>query len=279
MGRRLSRYGVTGVTDATPVGDLGDLDPIAEAAAGGALPQHVVVTGGPRLAGAEIPSPLARGPVKLLVTDYALPGLEDLVRWMRAAHATGRPVAVHCVTRAALGLALAAWDEAGAVRGDRVEHGSVVPPDLRSRVAAHRLAVVTQPGFVEERGDRYLAEVDEDDVPHLYPCRSLIEAGIPVGGATDAPFGHPDPWRAIASAIERRTAHGAPLGLREAVSPERALALYLTPLDAPGGEPRRVAVGAPADLCLLDGPLSHVLEGPSSSHVALTIHAGVPYPP
>jgi predicted amidohydrolase YtcJ len=277
VGRRLSRYGVTGVTDATPVGDLGDLGAIAAAAADGSLPQRVVVTGGPRLAAADMPAPLARGPVKLLVTDYAVPGLEDLVRWMRTAHAAQRPVAVHCVTRAALGLALAAWDEAGAAPGDRVEHGSVVPPDLRSRVAAQRLAVVTQPGFVEERGDRYLAEVDEDDLPHLYPCRSLIEAGIPVGGGTDAPFGHPDPWRAIASAVERRTADGAPLGVREAVSPERALALYLTPLDAPGGEPRRVAVGEPADLCLLDAPLSQVLEEPSSSHVALTIHAGVPH--
>jgi predicted amidohydrolase YtcJ len=279
VGRRLSRYGVTGVTDATPVGDLGDLGPIAEAAARGALPQRVVVTGGPRLAAADMPAPLARGPVKLLVTDYALPRLDDLVRWMRAAHSAGRPVAVHCVTRAALGLALAAWDDAGALAGDRVEHGSVVPPDLRSRVVANRLAVVTQPGFVEERGDRFLAEVDEDDLPHLYPCRSLIEAGIPVGGGTDAPFGHPDPWRAIASAIERRTAHGAPLGVREAVSPERALALYLTPLEEPGGEPRRVAVGAPADLCLLDRPLSEVLEDPSSSHVALAIHGGAPAAP
>jgi predicted amidohydrolase YtcJ len=279
VGRRLTRYGVTGVTDATPISDLADLAPIAAAAADGSLPQRVVVTGGPRLAAADIPPPLARGPVKLLVTDYALPGLEDLVRWMRAAHRAGRPVMVHCVTRAALGLALAAWEEAGARAGDRVEHGSVVPPDLRSRVAARQLVVVTQPGFVEERGDRFLAEVDEDDLPHLYPCRSLIEAGIPVGGGTDAPFGHPDPWRAIASAIERRTAHGAPLGVREAVSPERALALYLTPLDQPGGEPRRVTVGAPADLCLLDRPLSQVLEDPSSAHVALTVHGGVPQSP
>ena len=96
---------------------------------------------------------------------------------------------------------------------------------------------MTNPGFVHERGDRYLIEVDADDLPHLYPCRSLIEAGIPVGGSTDAPFGHPDPWRDVAAAIERRTAGGEPLGLREAVSPERALALFLTPPEAPGGTP------------------------------------------
>ena len=124
--------------------------------------------------------------------------------------------------------------------------------------------MVTNPGFVHERGDRYLIEVDADDLPHLYPCRSLIEAGIPVGGSTDAPFGHPDPWRDIAAAIERRTAGGEPLGVREAVSPERALALFLTRPEAPGRRARRVAVGAPADLVVLDGPLSQVLEDPSS---------------
>jgi predicted amidohydrolase YtcJ len=276
VGSRLSRYGVTGVTDATPVATLGELHPIADAATGGLLPQRVTIMGSPRLTEAEPPPPLARGPVKLMLADYALPGLEDLVRWMRAAHAAGRPVAVHAVTRTGLGLALAAWDEVGAIDGDRVEHASVVPPNLRSRVASIDLVVVTQPGFVEERGDRYLAEVAPDDLPHLYPCRSLIEAGIRVGGGTDAPFGHPDPWRAIATAVERRTSDGAPLGVREAVSPERALALFLTPPGAPGGAPRRVAEGASADLCLLDGPLSTVLEDPSSSHVALTVHGGVP---
>jgi predicted amidohydrolase YtcJ len=277
VGRRLSRYGVTGVTDATPVASADDLVPLAEAATSGALPQRVTITGGPRLSAVEAPAPLWRGPVKLVWADYAPPAHGDLVRWITAAHDAGRPVAVHCVTRPGLAAALAAWDEAGVLPGDRVEHGSVVPPDLRARVAGRGLAVVTQPGFVLERGDRYLAEVHPGDLPHLYPCRSLMEAGIPVGGGTDAPFGHPDPWRAIATAIERRTSEGAPLGVREAVSPERALALFLTPPDSPGGRPRRVEVGVPADLCLLDAPLSRVLEAPSSAHVALTVHGGVPF--
>jgi predicted amidohydrolase YtcJ len=133
---------------------------------------------------------------------------------------------------------------------------------------------VTQPGFVQERGDRYLVEVEADDLPHLYPCRSLIEAGIPVGGSTDAPFGHPDPWRDVAAAIDRRTAGGQPLGVREAVSPERALGLFLTPPHAPGGVTRRVEVGVPADVVLLDGALSQVLEDPSSQHVRATVIGG-----
>jgi predicted amidohydrolase YtcJ len=270
VGRRLARYGVTGVTDATPFGSLDDLAPLAA----GELPQRVTVTGGPRLAAAVMPSPLARGPVKLVVADYALPALDDLAGWMRLAHEAGRPVAVHCVTRAGLALALAAWEDGGARAGDRIEHGSVVPPDLRAVVAERGLAVVTQPNFVRERGDRYLVEAEADDRPYLYPCRTLLDAGIPVGGGTDAPFGHPDPWRAIATAIDRRTAGGAILGPEEAVPRARALALFLTPPGEPGGAPRRVTVGAPADLCLLDASLPEALAGPSAERVAATIIGG-----
>src|SRR5690606_10809802 len=132
----------------------------------------------------------------------ALPELDTLAGWIETAHGVGRTVAVHCVTRSGLALALDAWEQAGSVPGDRIEHGSVVPPDLRRVAAARGLTVVTQPGFVLERGDRYLASVDAEGLPHLYPCRGLIEAGIPVGGGTDAPLGHPDPWRAVATAIE-----------------------------------------------------------------------------
>jgi hypothetical protein len=64
------------------------------------------------------------------------------------------------------------------------------------------------------------------------------------------------------------------LGPDEQVSPERALHLLLGDLRDPGGSPRRVAVGAPADLCLLDAPLAAVLADPSADRVATTVIAG-----
>ena len=54
----LSRLGVTGVTDATPVDRLGDLAPLAEAVTSGALPQRTVVTRRPELGRRR--DPLAR---------------------------------------------------------------------------------------------------------------------------------------------------------------------------------------------------------------------------
>lgn len=269
----LVSYGVTGLTDATPTEDGNHVAVLADAVADGRVPQRLVVTGGLRLpldAGAA----LRRGPVKLIVADHALPALDDLTASIKAAHDRGRPVAIHCVTRAALLLALAAWDDAGPRTGDRVEHAAVAGPAEADRLAAAGITVVTQPGFVVERGDAYLADVEPEDQPDLWPCASLLDCGVAVGGSTDAPFGHADPWRAIAAATTRRTRGGRLLGAEERLDPGWALKLFLTSPDDPGGLPRRVAVGQPADLCLLRLPLDAALEEPSSAHVAATFLSG-----
>ncbi|HET6774699.1 MAG TPA: amidohydrolase family protein [Acidimicrobiales bacterium] len=274
LGALLAGRGVTGVTDTTPYADLADLAPLSAAARAGSLPQRVVVTGGPELAGADPPDGLEWGPVKLVIDDADYPALEALAGQVGAAHGHGRSVAIHCVTRAALVLALAAWEVAGARPGDRVEHGAVIPPELVPDLRRHGLTVVTQPGFVAERGDEYRAEVDAADLPHLYPCRSLIAAGVAVAGSTDAPYSDPDPWRAVAAAVARRTRSGAVLDAGEAVTPRRALDLFLSGPQAPGGPPRRVVAGAAADLCLLDRPLGAALAVPASLRVACTIRRG-----
>ncbi|MBN2622662.1 MAG: amidohydrolase family protein [Acidimicrobiales bacterium] len=274
LGRRLARFGVTAVTDTTPYTTFEDLAPLTDAVASGALPQHVVVTGGPELAGSDPPAGLSWGPVKIVIDDGAYPSLDDLCDRFTAAHRHGRRVAVHCVTRVALVLALAAWDEAGSRPGDRIEHGAVIPDDQYDRIARHGLTVVTQPGFVAERGDDHLRDVDPDDRPHLYPCASLIDRGIAVAGSTDAPYTHLDPWRAVDAARTRTTATGATVGAREAVGARRALDLFLGSADAPGGPPRSVTAGSPADLCLLTVPLDDALRNPREVRVAATVVDG-----
>ena len=171
-------------------------------------------------------------------------------------------------------LTLTALREVGARHGDRIEHGAVVPGELFPDLAHLGLCVVTQPAFVPARGDAYLAEVDPSDVPDLWRCRSLLDAGIPVAAGTDAPFGPLDPWRAIAAAIDRRTATGVLLGPGENVAPAQALRLSLGRATDPGGSPRMVTPNAPADLCLLDRPLPDVLRRPRAGNVRATIAGG-----
>lgn len=267
---RLNRLGVTGVTDASPIESTHDLAALVPAT--GTL--HVQATGGPALTQAAFPDGLIRGPVKVVLDDHDLPALDDLVKWFDQAHRNQRAVAVHCVTRLSLVLALAAWDEAGARVGDRVEHGSVIPPALFARLADLGLIVVTQPGFVAERGDQYLADVDPADIGDLYRCRTLLEAGVAVVGSTDAPCSSPDPWAAMRAAADRQTPSGRVLGSAERVGTEQALGLFLAPLTDPGGPRRRVAAGCPADLALLSAPPTEVLAKPTMPPVALTLVDG-----
>lgn len=273
VGGLLARHGVTAVTDATPAEQPSRLEPIAAAVATGDLPQHVVVTGGPHLDPGAAPA-LSRGPVKLVLSDLDLPPLDTVVGWVRAARRQCRAVAIHCVTREALVLALTALDEVGAVEGDRIEHAAVVPVELIPRLRDLDLTVVTQPNLVAERGDHYLDAVEPDDQPHLWRCGTLLAGGVAVAGSTDAPFGDPNPWLAIAAATERRTRDGRQLGPDECITARQAVDLFLTPLARPGGAPRTVHVGGPADLCLLAQPLHEALADPAATQVVATVIAG-----
>ncbi len=271
VGRRLARLGLTGLTDTTPSNGPDELGAFEAAIERGNLPQRLVVMGSSELGESDR---VTRGPVKLLLRDEDLPAPDQLEETIRSAHAAGRRIAVHCVTRVQLVLTLSALRAAGSLPGDRIEHASVTPPDAMRLLAGLPVAVVTQPNFVRERGDEYAVLVDEPDRPWLYRGRGFLEAGVALGGGTDAPFGDPDPWAAMRASVERRTESGLCLGPEERLNPEQALALFTSSPEAPGGAPRAVEVGRPADLCLLDRPWSAARRGLSSEHVAATIRGG-----
>ncbi|HVW81310.1 MAG TPA: amidohydrolase family protein, partial [Mycobacteriales bacterium] len=154
LGRELSSYGITGVTDATPrIGPGGEQVFVAPT-----LPQRV------QLLADDAPAQCIVGPRKIVIADHDLPDYDQLREEIADARVLRRAVAIHCVTRAALLLVLAVFDEIGAVRGDRIEHAAVADADAVARLARHGVAVVTQPGFIFERGDRYLGEVPADEL-------------------------------------------------------------------------------------------------------------------
>lgn len=276
VGRLLASYGVTGITDATPYASPDDYVALMEAQRCGHLRQRLTVMGAPHLSPSQLASlaPLQSGPAKIVMADHALPSFDELATLVRQARTHDRAVAVHCVSRVALVVTLAVLEEVGVMPGDRIEHGAVV--DLRSarQMAAMGVCVVTQPNFVAERGDRYRMEVDPCDLDDLYRCGALLSAGVPVAGGTDAPFGHPDPWRALSAAVDRRTMSGHVLGGGEAVSPLRALELFHGAPHAPGLMLGPIVAGQTADLCLLGVPLTEALRAPNADNVRATVIAG-----
>lgn len=280
VGEAAARRGVTGFTDADPERSEGDVTALADqleqrlhlmGPLGFRLPERI------RDHDPHDPPRITAGPHKILLDDLTLPSLDDLTARVAAAHAESRPVAVHCVTRAQLVLTLAAIEAAGAYPDDRIEHGSVIPPELFATIRGLGLTVVTQPVFVDQRGDAYVADVDQSDLPHLYRCASLRQAGVRLAAGTDAPFGDADPWRSIRAAIVRETTGGRVLGAGERLSPTDAFALFLGRPDQPA-QRRQVRRGEPADLCVLAEPLAASLAtcaaDPSAVEVRATIAAG-----
>jgi predicted amidohydrolase YtcJ len=270
---RLASFGVTGLTDATAENSCSELDAFVAAAEIGELLQRLVVMGG-----VDLPSrghPMVEvGALKVLLDENDLPAFEHLQGIIETAHDQSRPVAVHCVTRSELVFTATVFAAAGARPGDRIEHASVAPPDAVQLVANLPLTVVTQPGFIRERGDAYLVDVEPRDRPWLYRCDGFLRASVPLGGSTDAPFGDPDPWAAMRAAVDRRTEAGATIGPHEALTPERALALFTSPPAQPGAAPRSIEVGAPANLCLLDRPWSMARADLSSGLIVATLRDG-----
>jgi len=265
VGRSLAALGITGVTDATPGLTAGALALLR----GAGLPQRIHLLGAPGTA-AEA------GPWKIHLRDHDLPHLDDLAAEVAVAHGAGRGVAVHCVTATSLLLTLAALDQAGPHRLDRIEHASVVPPEVHDWMRRLGVAVVTQPGFIKARGDDYLRDLEPDERTCLYPYASLLAAGVPTVVSSDAPYGPLDPWAIMRAARDRRTPDGVVVLPHERVDVGTTLAGYLAPLEDPSAAPRTIHPGTDADLVLLDAPLAECLDDPDASRVRKVWRAGRP---
>lgn len=280
VGRRYASFGVTSLVDATPDLSVAATRHIADSVRGGRLPQDVTVLGHESGVWREFTDRVHLGAFKLLPPDHDPWPYDELVARIRRARgdrADTTSVAIHCVTLESLVLALAALEEVGPpwVGRDRIEHGAVIPPDLMPRLAARRIHVVTQPGFIAERGDAYAADVDPADLPHLYPYASLLRAGVAVAPSSDAPFGDPDPWHIMRAARDRTTPSGRVLGPDERVDARIAFDGFCSRGSRPSSRPRiPLDVGHRADLCLLHTPLAAALAAPHHSVVRLTLCQG-----
>jgi predicted amidohydrolase YtcJ len=262
IGAQIRGYGITAVTDATPDLDDAAIVAISDAMLRGELPPRVCLLGVPL--GGTIPGTpgLTAGPYKIVLADSGMLTYPELTDLVAAAHAAGRPVAVHCVTREALVLTAVVLRELGAIAGDRIEHCGVVSGEMVDGLAALRLRVVTQPGFLTDRGDDFLRDTPAAEHQDLYRCGSLLRAGVPVALSSDAPYGPADPWAVMAAAVARRTQGGRVVGAGERISFAEALNAYLGAPSDPGGPARQVRVGAPADLAVLRVPLAEVARTP-----------------
>ena len=255
----LAAFGITHVTDATPTNDEAARHSIGQYC----VNQIVELMGG---------MGLHQGCYKIILDDYQLMDLGELVQTIRRAHEINRTIAIHCVSRIETIFALSAIEEAGAVVGDRLEHGMVMSQELIDWASKLGLTVVPNPCLIYDRGDQYLVDAEPRDVRHIQPIRSLDQAGVHMLGGSDAPFGSINPWRAMQSAVDRTTLAGKTLTQHESISPTIALRLF----SKFGTKTKTIypVVGEKADLCLLDRPWKDAESNLASLRVLATVCQG-----
>lgn len=129
---------------------------------------------------------------------------EELRELVEKASAAGLQVAAHAIGDAAIEAMCDAVELARAKHlRHRVEHCTICPPDLQSRLARLGMVAVMQP--MAARFSRIASAIffPVRDRADLAPHRRLMKAGVPVAFSSDLPvISDPNPWPGIRVAVE-----------------------------------------------------------------------------
>ena len=148
-------------------------------------------------------------------------------------------------------------------RRHRIEHASLIPRDLRSKMAGYSIRVTVQPLFITS--DTWAADrLGEERARDLYPLKSMLAEGITASGSSDSPIESMSPILGMWAAVTRGGGDSD-----ENLSFEQAVPLYTINARSNGLDSAiGLSEGDPADLTLLDSDIS-------SMHPALLRKVGV----
>lgn len=162
----------------------------------------------------------------------------------------------------------------------RIEHASLLPPDLLDRMSQLGMTAAVQPRFIIS--DFWIVDrVGAQRARWTYIFKSMLEKGIVIGGGSDAPVDPIDPIYGIYSAVTRgclddielcKYTVGEKLSLEEAIKLYTIYAAYLGFDEDKLGS---IEVGKYADLVVLSADLDSIEERDIKNiHVKMTIVNG-----
>jgi predicted amidohydrolase YtcJ len=184
---------------------------------------------------------------------------EALHEGMLAAHRAGWNVAVHAIGDKAIDLVVSSFAEMakeGRGRRHRIEHLALPSPAAKARLLETGVTVVPQYSFLSAMGDGFVGALGTERADRLYPAKSLIDAGVPIAGSSDAPATPLSPFAGISAAVERRSASGHLFDKSECLTAQQALFAYTSGgARVLGHEGKRgiLLPGAVADLIVVKG--------------------------
>jgi hypothetical protein len=173
---------------------------------------------------------------------------------MRAAHAAQLQICVHAIGDRAVERCLDFYEEllAASPRRDhrhRIEHASIVPAAQIARMAKLGICVSTQPLFIHSEKEWLHRRLGAARARDVYPLRALLDAGVPVGGASDAPVESLDVLHAIQCCVTREGFEP-----QQALTPAEAVRLFTqgaAQVQFEEAEKGTLAAGKRADLVVL----------------------------
>jgi predicted amidohydrolase YtcJ len=146
----------------------------------------------------------------------------------RAATMLGGAVAIHAIGDRANDNVLDLFEELIAMGADpsrlRVEHASLLSDQAIERMGLLGVTASVQPAFLASEATWLERRLGAERMDRVYPFRSLLEAGVPLIGGSDAPVELPDPAVGIRAAIDR---HG--INPSEALSEDQSETLFAPP--------------------------------------------------
>jgi predicted amidohydrolase YtcJ len=156
---------------------------------------------------------------------------EELIDKVKGYNDLGYQIAIHAQGDAGISDTLDAYEAVLGPKSDnplrhRIEHAGCLYPDLLRRAADMHILASVQPVFFGELGDGFLDAFGPELAHQLYPFKSMLRAGMTLGGSSDCPVANPDPRVGLRDAVLRRTASGKTLGPDEALTMDEAIRLY-----------------------------------------------------
>jgi len=119
----------------------------------------------------------------------------------------GFQLAIHAIGDKAVEQALGVLAKANRAKASRrlrhrIEHVSLVPPRLLSKMCKYGVLASVQPPFIYT--DYWATErLGKTRLSSLYPFRSMLDSGVQVAAGSDCPAAPPDPFLGVWSAVSR----------------------------------------------------------------------------
>lgn len=156
---------------------------------------------------------------------------EELIEKVKWYDALGYQIAIHAQGDDAIADTLDAFkvvlgpNSSNPLR-HRIEHGGCMYTELINRAAAMNIPVAVQPVFFSELGDGFIEAFGQETADRLYPFKSMLAAGIKLGGSSDNPVSELDPRKGLSGAVMRTTPSEKTIGPGEMLTMNQALKLY-----------------------------------------------------